>query len=175
MTTPILTDKITWQGHDFIMEIFDSTDFSKLNRVSQVSGFIFNDKNELLIVKCADKDEWALPGGGPEKQDKSWKETLIREVIEETDIELKDIAPVCYIKTISLDKDFHHPRVGGDSIRTVARVKKINKQTIDPANGGINQRKFIPVKDFLKYCHWGKNGRVQLELAMKARNKLKKA
>ena len=47
---------------------------------TQVSGYIFNDNNEILIVK--NNNVWTIPGGHPECGEKSI-DTLNREVMEE--------------------------------------------------------------------------------------------
>jgi hypothetical protein len=51
-------------------------------------------------------------------------------------------------------------------LRAIAKVKKILLQTIDPATGKINERKFIDPKEFLEYCPWKENGQVQLKMAL---------
>lgn len=55
--------------------------------VTQVSGYIFNDKNEMLIVK---NKNWTIPGGHLEGNE-SYEETLRREIIEESNVEIKNI------------------------------------------------------------------------------------
>ena len=168
MSKPIFKEDMVWRGYAYTMEVFDDNDYSKLNNITQVYGFIFNEKGEILVVKCGHKKEWCLPGGGPEKYDKTWKDTLIREVDEETDVEIKGIMPAGYIRVTAKDKNESKAKTDF-CIRSIAFVKGIKKQTIDPANGMINERKFIPVKDFLKYCPWGENGKVQLEIAIRAK------
>lgn len=164
---PINTDEIVWRGKRFLLEFFDSCNYPPLNEIAQVYGFIFNDKGELLIVKCED-DRWTLPGGGPEPEDKTWRETLKREADEEADVDLMNIKPAGYLKSTCLEKD--SPEVTF-AIRAAAEIVKIKPQTIDPAHGGMNERKFIPVGDFFKYMKWGENGKVQLNLALKALGK----
>jgi hypothetical protein len=168
MATPIFTEEITWRGYRFLMEVFDDNDFSKLEGITQVYGFLFNEKEEIVIFRKGPDSDWCLPGGGPEECDKTWKDTLIREAEEEVDVEIEDIKPAGYIKSTALDNNLQKARTG-IMLRAVAKISKIKPQTIDPASGIINERKFIPAKDFLKYCTWGANGKAQLELAMKAR------
>ncbi|MCM3759032.1 NUDIX hydrolase [Sporosarcina aquimarina] len=47
------------------------------------AGICFNEKNELLMVKCQESEEWAVPSGGIEEGE-SPEECCIREVKEET-------------------------------------------------------------------------------------------
>lgn len=168
MTKPIFTENLTWRGYKFLVEVFDDNDFSKLKDIPQVYGFLFNDKNEIVIFRKGPKAEWCLPGGGPEKCDKTWKDTLIREAEEEVDVEIDDIKPAGYLKSTALSKDTPQKVRVGIMVRAIAKITKIRPPTIDPCTGILNERKFIPAKDFLKYCHWDGNGKVQLELALKA-------
>ena len=165
MNKPILKEEILWHDEKYKVEVFDTKDYSKLNDVKQVYGFIFNEKGELLIVKCGSNDDWGLPGGTPEPEDKSWEDTLIREVDEEANIEIKNIVPAGYITSTYLGTKTTSAKIG-PMIRAVALVKTIKKRAIDPATGVIDERKFIPVSDFLNYCKWGENGKAQLKIAL---------
>jgi 8-oxo-dGTP pyrophosphatase MutT (NUDIX family) len=170
MATPIFKEEIIWRGGRFLMEVFDDNDYSKLKNITQVYGFLFNEKDEIMILREGPDKEWQLPGGAPENYDKTWKDTLIREAEEEVDVEIEDIKPAGYIRSTALDKNSSQEAKVGIGLRTVAKITKIKPQTIDPASGVINERKFIPAKDFLKYFPWGDNGKAQLELAMRARD-----
>lgn len=167
---PVFTESFEYEGGLFNVEIFDSNKFEDLKNVQQVYGFIFNEKNQMLVIRLEGKKNWCLPGGGPEDYDKNYEETLKREVIEEADVEIKEIKPSFYMTSKCLNKEKTNSK-DGTLIRFVARVKKIKPQTIDPATGSINERKFIETKDFLEYCPWGEDGRIQLELALKTMNK----
>jgi len=164
MNNPVYKEEITWQNEKYRIEVFDTRNFSKLNDVKQVYGFIFNEDGELLIVKCGE-DPWGLPGGTPEPGDKSWEDTLKREVDEEANVEIKDIVPAGYITSTYLGTKTTTAKIGS-MIRAVALVKSFKKRAIDPASGVINEMKFIPVKEFLNYCKWGKNGKAQLKIML---------
>lgn len=153
---------ITYRGEIYDCEWIESTDFERLSSVSGVQGFVFNERNEVCLVKLARKDKWLTLGGGIEKEDKTLEDTFIREVIEEADLEIEDIKRIGYIKSF--------PRKNSNDVnfqaRFVARVKKINPQTIDPAEGTMNERKFIPIEKFDKYTGWGENGDFQVRRAL---------
>lgn len=152
---------IDWKGDSYDCEWFDDTNFEKLPKVHGVHAFIFNDKGEICIAKWKKDKYWGDIGGGPEKCDKTFEDTLIRETNEEADLDLKDIKRVGYFTSTKRGtKDTKY------SVNMVARVKKIKPQTIDPAHGEIPKRKFIKPKDFNKYCNWGENGEFQLRKAM---------
>jgi 8-oxo-dGTP pyrophosphatase MutT (NUDIX family) len=161
-TKTVFSETIVWKGSKYLIEFVDSDVFPKLKEISQVYGFIFDDKDRLLIVKCG-ADSWSLPGGGPEKCDRNWKDTLIRETEEEANAEISDIKPAGYIISTSLDNKPKHKT--GIMLRAVARLKKLNPRKIDPAHGTIAKRKLIKKSEFLKYLKWHKNGIVQLKYA----------
>ncbi len=145
------------------LEWHEKINFNSLDNITQVYGYIFDDKERLLIVNP--KTTWRLPGGHPEPKDKTFEKTLIREADEETDVEINKIIPLGYIKVIPLDKNsdekIHY------QLRYIARIKSVKKQTIDIAEGIINDREFIDIKNFSKYCPWGEMGENMLLSAVK--------
>ncbi len=163
---PIFSEVMAWNNEKFEISIFDDNNFIRLKDITQVYGFIFNEKEELLVIRLPNKKDWCLPGGTPESIDSSWKETLIREVTEEADVEIKDITPCFYSKSKPLTTNNSEVKIT-ILLRAIAKVENVNPQTPDPAHGKLNERKFIPSSEFLKYCPWGENGKVQLDLALK--------
>jgi len=133
-----------------ILSWYEKDDFSQMKNVKQCYGVCFNDKKQLLIVK--NKGKWFLPGGTPEKGE-TFEQTLIREVNEEADVDVKNIKPAGYnkIEEIKDGKKYIFYQ-----LRFVAEISKIKKQTIDPATNTIFERKFINPKDFLAYTLWGR-------------------
>jgi 8-oxo-dGTP pyrophosphatase MutT (NUDIX family) len=154
----------SWQ-----MEWSDNTNFEELpkEKVIGAQGFVFDDSGKFCIIKLTCKPNWQITGGKPEKQDKTFEDTLIREVNEEADLDIKDVTRVGYI--ISYKKE--NPAKKEYSLRYVARVAKIKAQTPDPAYNEIPERRFILPKDFNKYCGWGENGEFQMKKIIKALRK----
>ncbi len=157
-------DKQTWTvSHPewgvWEMEWSDDTNFEKLENVIGAQGFIFDELGRFCIIKLSCKGNWLITGGKPEKEDKTFEDTLIREIDEEADLEIKDIRRVGFI--VSYKKD--NPEKKEYSLRYVARVNKIKPQTPDPAYDEVPKRKFIFPKEFNKYCGWGDNGEFQLK------------
>ena len=157
-----MKSEILWHGQRYLMEWLDDIDFEKLENVTQSYGFVFNDDGNLCIIDC--NGYWCLPGGKPEDGDDTFEDTLIREVDEEADLDIKNIKRVGCFRVTSLSdncgrKGIHHV------LRYIAEVDKIKKQTIDPANGEIPLRKFIDPKDFFKIVGW-ENGDFQIKKAL---------
>ena len=142
--------EIRWEGKIYDCEWHDETNFERLDDVISASGFIFDDDMKLCLIKVNDHKNWALPGGHVEDCDKTFEDALAREAEEEADIELKDIQRLGYVRGFPREE----PEAVNVQLRFAARVKKINPQTIDPAEGEFNERKFINPEDFDRYTHW---------------------
>jgi 8-oxo-dGTP pyrophosphatase MutT (NUDIX family) len=138
---------------DYNVEWFDNVDFSNLKNVKQVYGILFNEEGKILIINTV--GNWQLPGGKPEEGE-SWKDALIREVMEEADIEIEQIIPLGH-QIVSEIKDEKSGEVFCQ-LRCLAKISKINELTEDPATGIIPERKFIDSSKFSDYCPWGKIG-----------------
>ncbi len=158
---------IAWKGKTYNCEWCDNTDFENLDNVKGVAAFIFDNNKNLCVVRLKSKGYWTLIGGGVEKQDKNYEETLIREALEEADLDIKDIQRLGYIT-------IHYQGKEKDKqLRFIARVNKINPLTIDPAENDINEVEFINPKDFEEYTQWGENGIFQLNKALEKLNQEK--
>ena len=165
MAEPILREEIIWKDNRYQIELFDDTNFDKISPITQSYAFVFNKESKILIIRCKNND-WCLPGGTPENYDKDWKATLIREVDEEANVDIKNIIPIGYLKSIAKDKD--PKKKEGYALRAIALLDKIKERKPDPATGEINDVKFVSADEFLDYCKLGANGKAQLKLALKA-------
>lgn len=125
-------------------------------KYTQVSGYIFNDKNELLIVK--NEDTWTVPGGHPELYEYTIG-TLIREVMEETCVSIKNIKYLGAVEVIENSEKYYQ-------LRYVAKVKCVHrfKQEWE-----TSERKFVKLEELKKYIKWcdGITFKKQLDYAKK--------
>ena len=112
-------------------------------KYTQVSGYIFNDKNQLLIVKNG--KTWTIPGGHPEEGE-SQLETLNRELMEEACVTLKDINYLGAVEVVEKGETYYQ-------LRYTAKVNEILpfKQEWE-----ICERLFVDLKDLSKYITWSK-------------------
>lgn len=156
MITQIFKGEIKGKLANFKASWKSTEDFSKIKPITQVYGICFDKNGKISIVNTR---KWNLPGGTPENGETP-EETLKREVDEEADLDLKDVKPIGYQKIENLET--HQIQY---QLRYFANIEKIKPQTIDPANGKINERKFINPEDFSKYCPWGKVGDEVIRLA----------
>ncbi len=123
---------------------------------TQVSGYVFNDKNQILIVKNG--KTWTIPGGHPE-QGETKLETLNRELMEEACVTLKEINYLGAVEVVENNETYYQ-------LRYTAKVDEILpfKQEWE-----ISERLFINLEDLTKYIKWA-NGitfSAQIESAKK--------
>jgi len=149
---------------EYNIEWFEDINFSNIENIKQVYGILFNEEGKLLIVNTV--GNWQLPGGKPEGNE-TWEETGIRESIEEADVEIENLIPLGFQKVSEIKNGVELPFF--HQIRFIAKIKKLNKLSIDPATRRIPKRKFINPEDFLKYCPWGEVSQYIVDLAKKRR------
>lgn len=132
------------KGKTFITEFLDKTNFEELGCLSQAQCYIFDDKNNICLVDCNHDDKWTIPGGTVEPHDESIEVTLLREILEEADLEIIQPIRIGVVKVL-VEKS-------GDifyQAKFTAKVKTIHPQTMDPAYNKIPKRKFIPHQEYV--------------------------
>ena len=84
------TASLAIKGDTLVSEVyFNDPNAPKANSiVPSVTAIVPNDRGELLLVHKTDNDLWALPGGGMDVGE-SMAETVVREVKEETGIDVE--------------------------------------------------------------------------------------
>lgn len=112
-------------------------------RHTQVSGYVFNEKGELLIVR--NEKTWTIPGGHPEAGE-TYLETLNRELMEEACATLQDINYLGAVEVVEGDETYYQ-------LRYTAKVKDLLpfKQEWE-----ISERLFVKLEDLPKYISWSK-------------------
>lgn len=117
----------------------------KLNeeKFTQVSGYIYNEKNQLLIVKNG--NNWVIPGGHPE-QGETQIQTLEREIIEEACVTLKEVKYLGAVEVIENGETYYQ-------LRYTAKVSEILPFKKD---WETDQREFVNLEDLPKFIKWCK-------------------
>lgn len=128
-------------------EKFDFTS----KKYTQVSGYIFNESHQLLIVK--NEDTWTIPGGHPESGE-TILETLNRELNEEACITIQEPYYLGAVEVVENNQIYYQ-------LRYTALVKDILpfKQEWE-----ISERKFINLNDLPKYITWSQGITFQAQL-----------
>ena len=112
-------------------------------RYTQVSGYVFNDKNQLLIVKNG--KTWTIPGGHPE-QNETKLQTLSRELMEEACVTLKDIHYLGAVEVVEKGETYYQLRY----------TAKIDELLPFNQEWEISERLFVDLEDLPKYITWSK-------------------
>ena len=128
----------------------------KGEKYTQVSGYIFNDKNQLLIVKGG--KTWTVPGGHPEQGETQF-ETLKREIIEEACVTIKDIK---YLGAVGVVEN-------GETYYQLRYTAKVNEILPFKGEWETDERLFVDLKDLSKYIKWS-NGIVFSQQIQAAKN-----
>ncbi len=115
----------------------------KNQKYTQVSGYIFNSKNQLLIVR--NKDTWTIPGGHPETNE-TFLETLNREIMEEACITIKEAKYLGAVEVVENNDVYYQ-------LRYTAKVKD---EFPFVKEWEISERLFIDIEDLPKYIKWSK-------------------
>lgn len=112
-------------------------------KYTQVSGYIFNDKDQLLIVR--NDKTWTIPGGHPEAGETKLQ-TLDREIMEEACCTLQDVKYLGAVEVVENGETYYQ-------LRYTARVKEALpfKQEWE-----IAERKFVDLDDLPNYIKWAK-------------------
>jgi 8-oxo-dGTP pyrophosphatase MutT (NUDIX family) len=121
--------------------------------ISQAYGIIINSDKQILLVHNNINNTWQLPGGSIEAGE-SPKQALIREVLEEANVELnpKSIKQLFYQKVlIKEDEDYILDTV---QVRFLAIVSKINLFEGDP-DGTIDRIQWTEVDNLQEELKWG--------------------
>lgn len=138
----ILSDKLKLRWH----ENFNLTN----EEYRQVSGYIFNEKGQILIVK---NDAWVFPGGHPEKGE-TQLETLTREIMEEACVTVKDIHYVGAVEVVENGETYYQLRYTAKLDEILPFVKEWE----------TSERAFIDMEELLKYVPWAKGTTCQEQL-----------
>ena len=110
-------------------------------KYTQDSGYVFNDDNQLLIVKNG--KTWTIPGGHPE-QGETQLETLHRELMEEACVTLDNINYLGAVEVVENGETYYQ-------LRYTTRVKELL-----PFNQEweICERLFVNLDDLPNYIKW---------------------
>ncbi len=114
-------------------------------------AIIKSDQDEYLLLRTNPDwlkvDIWFIVTGSVEKEDKSEKDAVKREVEEETGLEIMDIEKTDYVS------EYEWPRDSGKHYTERAYVVKV-KQTIPRLSGEHLESKWLDKETFIDKIYW---------------------
>ena len=122
-------------------------------RYTQVSGYVFDSENRLLIVKS---EAWTIPGGHPERGETPL-ETLVREIAEEACVTVKNARYLGAVEVVEKGETYYQLRY----------IAKTNEILSFKKEWEVSERAFVALDDLDKYIKWanGATFRAQIESA----------
>lgn len=169
---PIFTKKqIESDGKEWIYEYFDSIKFDELpqDRIKQAYGVCFYG-NDMVIGYGGLKKGWGLIGGSLEPGE-TYENALVREIKEESNMEIVSYIPIGYQKLTNVEN--------GKLIfqlRYACKVKPIGEFSIDGGDGitekGITKIKLIDPLTYKEYFDWGEIGDYIIKKAISLKTSL---
>ena len=118
--------------------------------------------DKLVLVRHA-KSGWMPPGGGIESGE-PYEEAVIREIREETNMQ------VLHQKLIGF-QDIYEPDRVARQTRSFCIVEPIDNFDSDP-DGEVTEIKLIDPKDYKQYFDWGEIGDRIMERALELKDRL---
>lgn len=153
-------------GVEYIFEYSDADSFDDLDisKCTQTYGVCFFD-NKIVIGFDGKQKIWGLVGGTIEKGE-TLKQTLTREVQEESNMEVLSFLPIGVQKVIDTrDNSFCY------QLRYVCSVQPYGPFVSDPADS-IAEIKLINPADYKQYFDWGSIGERIIERALELKKRL---
>jgi NUDIX domain len=160
-------------GIEYLVEYSDADSFEHLDkdRCKQCYGVCFiEDINKLVIGFGGKKKGWGLIGGSIEPEE-TFEQTLRREIIEESNMEILSFSPIGYQKVtiVSTGKFFFQ-------LRYACIVRPLGEFVIDGGDGmsekGITEIKLIDPATYKEYFDWGEIGDRIIQRGLELKEKL---
>ncbi len=160
-----IESKLNYQGKDLELVYEDVETFDSIPRdlCTQIYGFCFCDE-ELLLVFEGDRQAWGPVGGTPEPGE-TFEETLKREILEESNMEVLKWLPIGYQRVTEPTGQVIY------QLRAVCQVRPFGPFVKDPA-GDVEAIKLINPADYKQYFDWGEVGARIMERALELKEKL---
>jgi bifunctional NMN adenylyltransferase/nudix hydrolase len=103
--TDLRTSLSVRESEDFRAGVIWATQHRFKNPIPTVDIVIYNDKNEILLIKKPGHELWMLPGGFTELTSESDEMDARREAREETNVEIGELR---YIGSLTIDSDWRY-------------------------------------------------------------------
>jgi ADP-ribose pyrophosphatase YjhB (NUDIX family) len=160
-----LTFEYQNNGNLYKFRYYEVASFKEIDliKVKQIYGVCFY-QDKMIIVQNGKKRTWGLVGGKPEK-DESIEQTLNREVLEESNMQVLQWRPLGVQEVTNPEGVTYY------QLRVACKVKPLGDFVNDPA-GTITEMKLIDPKEYTNYFNWGKIGEKIIQRAVQLKPRL---
>lgn len=166
---PYLVQEDEYQGRMYHVEFFvtDNTKIiEKLSPIKQIQAVPFVGDKKILIYKNI--GGWNGFPGGTVEEGETLEETLRREVMEESASDILEWGYFGFNKYWALDE----PNKFLYQVRAWADVNPLDQSIDDPCKRAFD-RMIVPIEKAAEVLGWGNRGELQIDYAIKYRNKAK--
>ena len=153
------------KGQTFKFRYYELANYSKLDPklIKQVYGVCFY-QDKMVIVYDGKSKTWGLVGGGPEEGE-SVEDTLKREILEESNMQLIRWRPIGVQEVTDPKGNMHY------ELRVACKVRP-NVDSEQDSGGGITEVKLIDPQSYTQYFDWGEIGKRIVQRAIQLKPKL---
>lgn len=141
------TETLVFDGREVHLKWCASSTFPSDITVSQVVGFCFDAKGNILLVK--NKRGWGFPGGHPEVGETVLM-TLDRELMEEANVTVKDPVFIGYMEV----KDPLNDSVEGQHYIQLRYIAEIRNMSDFTKEFETSERMLVPAEKLPEYIEW---------------------
>lgn len=120
-----------------------ATSYEGLSPITQAYAVCLDDKGNVILQKCLDRP-WNIPGGRPEPGE-TYEQTAIREVYEEVTVVVERPTLIGY------QEYWKDGALQSYQLRYVAFITRVDPPAIDPDNGILRDRIFVPLDEAMNY------------------------
>jgi ADP-ribose pyrophosphatase YjhB (NUDIX family) len=158
-----VSDYLAVDGNKYVFEYFEADSFTHLlhNECSQILGIAFRDEKIIIVNNIEHPGKYSLIGGGVDGGENP-DDSLIREIQEESNMNVLHFQPIGYQKVI----DVSGVKAAYYQLRYFCVVEPFGPFVSDPA-GDVTEVLEIDPKDYRKYFDWGVKSDLIINRALK--------
>lgn len=162
----MIRSKLEYQGKTYQVKYNDCDDFSVLpdKLCLQHLGVCFFENQIIIGLHSLFKPDWRIIGGTREEGE-AVEETLTREILEESNMDVIQQIPIGYQKVMDESGKEEY------QLRSWCRVRPRGLFVADPDHG-IKEIKLIKPEEYKQYCDWGEIGDRIIERAVEIENRV---
>lgn len=160
----VIKQNLNYFGRIFKLEYWSVDSFDDLEKEKCKQSYEVCFTGERMVIVFNKKNgSWILPGGTIENGE-SWDDTLIREVKEESNMEVLKYRPLGVQRVTNPEGSVDY------QLRSVCLVEPYGQFVEDP-DGSISKIKLIKPENYRMYMDWGEIGEAIVGRALKIKRR----